>query len=132
MPLTAKGEEILHSFKQEYGEEKGESNFYAAKNAGTIKGVDTAEGGAPAPDILTIPTSLTAAEINRRNKAYWYQQDPNPAMGEEEGGARGQDDLPAAANELAGELSTASGNPVKATPAPRMEPVPEDLQLEQQ
>lgn len=41
MPLTAKGKEILAKFKQEYGE-KGESYFYAAKNKGTITGVDSA------------------------------------------------------------------------------------------
>jgi hypothetical protein len=40
MPLTAKGEEILAQMKEQYGEEKGERVFYAAKNKGTITGVD--------------------------------------------------------------------------------------------
>ena len=40
MPLTAKGEKIEHSMKQEYGSKKGEEVFYASKNAGTITGVD--------------------------------------------------------------------------------------------
>src|SRR5216683_1161105 len=39
MPLTAKGQEILEHFRKEYGAE-GESKFYAARNAGTITGVD--------------------------------------------------------------------------------------------
>lgn len=39
-PLTAKGEEIMKSMKQEYGEKKGESVFYASRNSGTITGVD--------------------------------------------------------------------------------------------
>lgn len=40
MPLTAKGEEIMAAMKKEYGAEEGERNFYASRNAGTIKGVD--------------------------------------------------------------------------------------------
>ena len=40
MPLTAKGEEILSHMKEEYGSERGESVFYASRNAGTITGVD--------------------------------------------------------------------------------------------
>lgn len=40
MPLTAKGEEILAKFREEYGD-KAEEMFYAAKNAGTISGVDS-------------------------------------------------------------------------------------------
>jgi hypothetical protein len=43
MPLTAKGEEIMAAMKKQYGEKKGESVFYASKNAGTIEGVDTPE-----------------------------------------------------------------------------------------
>lgn len=42
MPLTAKGEKILASFKREYGPKEGERYFYAAKNAGTITGIDEA------------------------------------------------------------------------------------------
>lgn len=41
MPLTAKGEKILENMRETYGEEKGEQVFYASKNKGTIKGVDT-------------------------------------------------------------------------------------------
>ena len=40
MPITKKGKEIMSNMKREYGEEKGESVFYASKNKGTIKGVE--------------------------------------------------------------------------------------------
>lgn len=40
MPLTEKGSEILSNMKKEYGVEKGESVFYASRNAGAISGVD--------------------------------------------------------------------------------------------
>lgn len=40
MPLTPKGKTILRHFIEEYGKKKGTSNFYASRNAGTIKGVD--------------------------------------------------------------------------------------------
>lgn len=40
MPLTKKGEKIMREMKKEYGSEKGESVFYASRNAGKIKGVD--------------------------------------------------------------------------------------------
>lgn len=40
MPLTPKGTEIQSAMKKEYGPTKGEEVFYAAKNKGTISGVD--------------------------------------------------------------------------------------------
>lgn len=40
MPLTKKGSKIMHAMKKEYGDEKGESVFYASRNKGTIKGVE--------------------------------------------------------------------------------------------
>lgn len=39
MPLTEKGQEILSSMKNEYGDKKGEQVFYASANAGKIKDV---------------------------------------------------------------------------------------------
>lgn len=42
MPMTKKGEEIMKSMRQEYGDKKGESVFYASRNKGTIKGVEKA------------------------------------------------------------------------------------------
>ena len=42
MPLTAKGEEIKSKMETEYGQKKGESVFYASRNAGAITGVDSA------------------------------------------------------------------------------------------
>lgn len=43
MPLTAKGEKILASMREQYGTERGEEVFYRSKNAGTIEGVDAGE-----------------------------------------------------------------------------------------
>lgn len=43
MPLTSKGEEILSAMRKQYGEKKGESVFYASKNAGKVAGVDRAD-----------------------------------------------------------------------------------------
>lgn len=43
MPLTEKGHKILAAMVEEYGEEKGKQVFYASKNAGKIKGVDSDE-----------------------------------------------------------------------------------------
>jgi hypothetical protein len=40
MPLTKKGNKIMGNMKKEYGEKKGESVFYASRNAGKIKGVE--------------------------------------------------------------------------------------------
>lgn len=40
MPLTQKGSEILRKLREEYGEKKGESVFYAMKNKGELTGVD--------------------------------------------------------------------------------------------
>lgn len=39
MPLTKKGRKIKKAMKKQYGEEKGESVFYASERKGTIKGV---------------------------------------------------------------------------------------------
>ncbi len=41
MPLTKKGRKIMKNMKKEYGAKKGESVFYASKNKGRIKGVDS-------------------------------------------------------------------------------------------
>ena len=41
MPLTSKGKKIMKSMKKSYGKKKGEQIFYASKNKGTIKKVET-------------------------------------------------------------------------------------------
>ena len=41
MPLTKKGKKIMKSMKKQYGKKRGEQVFYATKNKGKIKGVDT-------------------------------------------------------------------------------------------
>jgi len=98
MPLTEKGRKIMSAMKEQYGEEKGESVFYASKNAGKITGVDAAEptpqpamGGAipaiPQVDQLTpAPTGgtsgvMTIADIQRENQRFWsgqFSPQPNP------------------------------------------------------
>jgi hypothetical protein len=40
MPLTPKGEKILSAMEEQYGKEKGKQVLYAAKNKGTISGID--------------------------------------------------------------------------------------------
>ena len=45
MPLTSKGQEILGNMEKEYGPKKGESVFYASRNAGRISGVDSMANG---------------------------------------------------------------------------------------
>lgn len=39
-PLTDKGNKIMKSMKDEYGDKEGETIFYKARNAGKITGVD--------------------------------------------------------------------------------------------
>jgi hypothetical protein len=60
MPLTEKGEKIKAAMKSQYGPEKGEQVFYAAKNKGTITGVDdaqsmgfTGEGATPVEKLVS-------------------------------------------------------------------------------
>ena len=40
MPLTQKGKKIKTALAKEYGAKKGESIFYAMRNAGKITGVE--------------------------------------------------------------------------------------------
>jgi len=40
MPLNKKGKKILKNMKAEYGPKEGKSIFFAARNKGTITGVD--------------------------------------------------------------------------------------------
>jgi hypothetical protein len=47
MPLTEKGSKIKSAMEEQYGPEKGESVFYASKNAGTITGVDAMDAARP-------------------------------------------------------------------------------------
>ncbi len=43
MPLTKKGSTIKRAMTAEYGKKRGESVFYASRNAGKITGVDKAK-----------------------------------------------------------------------------------------
>jgi hypothetical protein len=47
VPLNEKGQKILKSMREEYGEEKGERVFYASKQAGRITGVDSEDAALP-------------------------------------------------------------------------------------
>lgn len=73
MPLTAKGHEIMANLKAEYGEEHGESVFYAMRNSGQITGVD--DGGPTPAHVLEsfVPSLVTAAQINLENRRFWLQ-----------------------------------------------------------
>mgnify|MGYP001338846283 FL=1 len=50
MPLTKKGKKIMKSMREQYGDKKGESVFYASANKGKIKKVHgKKEGGTMEP-----------------------------------------------------------------------------------
>ena len=50
MPLTKKGKKIMKSMREQYGDKKGESVFYASANKGKIKNVHgKKEGGEMEP-----------------------------------------------------------------------------------
>lgn len=63
MPLTEKGEKILHNMQEQNGAKAGESEFYASKNAGTISGVDS------------FPSNMDAVPLGK-----CYQDDVSPAV----------------------------------------------------
>lgn len=52
MSLTEKGSEIKGAMQKEYGDKKGQSVFYASRNAGTISGVDAIIGDRPSDSVL--------------------------------------------------------------------------------
>jgi len=54
--------------ESEYGSKKGEEVFYASRNKGTIAGVDE-----QMPEPETIPSRLTAAQVNEMNRKFWEQ-----------------------------------------------------------
>lgn len=41
MPLTKKGEKVMSAMTSEYGAKKGKQVFYASRNAGKLKGVES-------------------------------------------------------------------------------------------
>lgn len=40
MPLTEKGQKVLSHMKEQYGEKKGKSVFYASINSGRLSGME--------------------------------------------------------------------------------------------
>jgi hypothetical protein len=82
VPLTAKGKEILSNMKEQYGsEEKAKEVLYASKNAGTITGIDKVQEIADAESnaSVTLPATLSAAQINEQNRRFWFEQTPEGA-----------------------------------------------------
>jgi hypothetical protein len=86
MPLTEKGHEIEANMKKEYGEKKGESVFYASKNAGTISGVDSVPIGA---GYDADPERLRFASHEAKNPVEQRRKEREAAM------ARGENPYPA-------------------------------------
>jgi hypothetical protein len=65
MPLTDKGDKIMGAMKEQYGDKKGTSVFYASKNKGTIAGVDKDDPPPPAgtqADIIVSPPRAPVQE----------------------------------------------------------------------
>jgi len=62
MPLTSKGQKIMSAMSSEYGSEKGKRVFYASRNKGRIKGVDSARA-------RLVVDRLAAAYDARKRKA---------------------------------------------------------------
>ena len=86
MPLTSKGEKILAAMKKEYGEEKGESVFYASKNAGKISGVDSADAAAGFPSLDEMQFTARVMHPRRGDdvtRDAWYQQALSTQQGAE-------------------------------------------------
>jgi hypothetical protein len=76
MPLTAKGEKILHHMVEEYGAKKGKSVFYASANAHRISGVHHdadiyAETGETPGTPVNVSAGITPAMLNDKARALY-------------------------------------------------------------
>lgn len=76
MPLTKKGEKILSHMKEEYGEKKGESVFYASANAKKITGVHHdedfyAQTGETPGEPVNVSAGITPAMLNDKARALY-------------------------------------------------------------
>ena len=59
MPLTKKGKKIMKSMREQYGDKKGESVFYASANKGKIKNVHgKKEGGVAERKVKVKPVPM--------------------------------------------------------------------------
>ena len=65
MPLTAKGKKLKKKFREQYGNKKGDSIFYAMENSGKLKKVIKARGGKDASQADFGDTSTTGGDDNR-------------------------------------------------------------------
>ncbi len=75
MPLTEKGDKILHEMQNEYGKEKGKGVFYASANKGTITGVHGDAGDVPEVSYRSsLPSGATLHQLNETNHQFWAGQ----------------------------------------------------------
>ena len=58
MPLTKKGDKIMRAMKAHYGPKKGERVFYASKNKGKLKGVDSMKKGSVDAEVMSDEEAL--------------------------------------------------------------------------
>ena len=65
MPLTAKGKKLKKKFREQYGDKKGDSIFYAMENSGKLKKVIKARGGKDASQADFGGTSNTDGDDKR-------------------------------------------------------------------
>jgi len=95
MPLTEKGQEIMHGMQKTYkSPEKAKEVFYASKNAGTISGVDAPYGGKPGAEVLyqprrgrdaDLPATSAAGSPEGRVPQMSTSESPTGNMGASEG-----------------------------------------------
>jgi hypothetical protein len=106
MPLTEKGATIKEAMQEHYGSEKGESVFYASKNAGKIKGVDMEQkpkGGIV--DAAEAPIVMPAVPVLLNENAQLHPDastPPEPALPVSRDGGFGQRDAAAGYGGVAG------------------------------
>lgn len=96
MPLTQKGQEILHAMEKNYpNEKKAKEVFYASKNAGKISGVD-AEAGPPVPaDYATKLDAVEKAMVRLGSRMDAFRKDADDTPAEKHGTMiAGQRELP--------------------------------------
>ena len=74
MPLTKKGEKILHAMQEEYGKEKGKGVFYASENKGTISGVHNTQDVPEVSYRSSLPSGETLHQLNQTNRKFWQGQ----------------------------------------------------------
>ena len=72
MPLNKKGKKIMKKMKEEYGNKKGESVFYAMENSGKLKGVKKAKKGMMT-NLKPVPAETATIRMIITNKGIWIK-----------------------------------------------------------